>query len=115
MAKKTQTFTDICDLLEKNQPSFINGVTPRDSDKVLFVQWLQLKVGLELNKHQIEKIYSAASFESVRRTRAKLQSQGKYHGSPEVMRKRRIKGYEIQQVEPSESPEGLQRRIEENA
>lgn len=55
MAKETQTYKDICDLLEKNEPSGINGVTPRDSDKVLFVQWLQLKIGLELTAEQVKK------------------------------------------------------------
>lgn len=114
MARQTQTYKDICELLENNEVSGLNGVTPRDSDKVLIVQWLQLKVGLELTAEQVKKLYAASSFESITRARRKLQNSGQYLGSPEVMRRRRIKGYELEQTAPTESSAGIQRRIEEN-
>ena len=112
--KKTKTQVGVEKLLDENLPSRMTGISPRDSDKELLIQFMQRILGMNLNATQI-KLIRTVNFESIRRTRQKFQEQGKYWGSPEVMKKRRIKSYELQQVAPKESPAGLQRRIEENA
>lgn len=111
--KKTQTFKAVENLLAENTPSRMTGIGPRDSDKELLIQYMQRILGMNLNAQQIDLIRTV-NFESIRRCRQKLQEQGKYWGSPEVMKKRRIKSYELQQVAPTESAAGIQRRIEEN-
>jgi hypothetical protein len=113
MMKKTETQKGVERLLAENVPSRMTGVTPRDSDKELLIQYMQRILGMNLNAAQIELIRTV-NFESIRRSRQRLQENGKYWGSPEVMQRRRIKSYEIQQVAPKESPAGLQRRIQEN-
>ena len=113
MAKTTKVYEQVVELLEENRLSTVSNTTPRDSDKELIVQFLQIHMDAKLNAQQIAIIRSI-NFESIRRTRAKLQEQGKFWGSPEVMRQRRIKGAEVQQTTPSETAAGVQRRIQEN-
>lgn len=113
MARKSKVFDNVIELLEANRRSTVSNTTPRDSDGELIVQFLQIHMGAELTPAQCA-IIRGINFESIRRTRAKLQEKGLYWGSPEIMRQRRIKGAEIQQTAPGETPQGLQRRIEEN-
>lgn len=114
MARKSKVHDPVCELLEANRRSKISNTTPRDSDGELIVQFLQLHMGAELTAAQCAIIRSV-NFESIRRTRAKLQEQGKYWGSPEVMRARRIKGYEVQQTAPGASAQEIGARIEDNS
>lgn len=114
MARKSKIYDPVCELLEANRRSIVSKTTPRDSDGELIVQFLQLHMGADLNAAQCAIIRSI-NFESIRRTRAKLQEQGKFWGSPEVMRQRRIKGYEVQQTAPGETAAGLGARIEDNS
>lgn len=112
--KTTKTFKQVTTILESNDASRMTGVTPRDSDKELVIQILQRCRGMNMTVEQVG-IMRSINFESIRRCRQKLQSQGKYLGSPEIMKKRRVKGYELEQVTPVESAQGIQRRVEENA
>lgn len=112
--KTTKTFKQVTAILESNDASRMTGVTPRDSDKELVIQILQRCRGMNMTVEQVG-IMRSINFESIRRCRQKLQSQGKYLGSPEIMKKRRVKGYELEQVTPVESAQGIQRRVEENA
>lgn len=109
--KKTADHID--DLLAENTKSQMTGVSPRDSDTELYIQLLQRILRVNLTADQMRLIRSV-NYESISRCRRKLQEQGKYHGSPEVMRRRRIKGYELQQTAPGETAAGVQRRIEQN-
>lgn len=113
MAKKTKVYNQVVELLEENRISKMTGVSPRDSDKELLIQFMQIHLGMGLTAEQMDKLRTV-NFESIRRTRAKLQEQGKFLGSPEVMKKRRIKGFEVEQTAPKETPAGLQRRIQNN-
>ena len=112
--KKTKTSEAVEKLLKENIPSRMTGVPPRDSDKELIIQYLQVHLGMNLNAQQLE-LLRTVNFESIRRERAKFQEKGMYLGSPEVMAKRKRKAMEVEQVAPSESAHGLQRRIESNA
>jgi hypothetical protein len=113
MKKTTKTYDHVVELLSENRYSTVSHTTPRDSDQELYVQFLQIHLGANLNTQQIALIRNC-NFGSITRTRRKLQEGGQFWGSPEVMAKRRIKANEVQQVAPSESASGLQRRIEEN-
>lgn len=85
----------------------------RNSDSNLIIAILHVN-GIFLS-HQDREIIRGISFESITRERRKLQEEGKYLPTdPEVARKRRIKGYEIQQTAPGETPHGLQERIANN-
>lgn len=112
--KKTKTFLGVERLLDENTPSSMTGVPPRDSDTELYIQYLQRILGCNLTANQL-RIMRSVNYDSIGRARRKMQEAGQYLPSPEVAKKRRLKGYEIQQVAPSESAAGLQRRIEENA
>ena len=109
--RKTKTYNRVVKVLGDNIPSQMTGVAPRDSDTELIIQILQRCLGADLTVEQMEKI-RMVNFESVTRCRRKLQEAGEYMPSPEVAKKRRLKSYEIQQVAPSESAAGIQRRIE---
>ena len=112
--KKTKTYKEVVRILETNDKSSMTGVAPRDSDKELIIQILQRIHGLGLNAEQLG-IMRSVNFESITRCRRKLQENGEYLPSPEVAKRRRLKSYEVEQVAPTESAAGLQRRIEENA
>ena len=114
MAKKTKTFIQTENLLAENTPSSMTGVHPRDSDTELYIQFLQRVLGANLNVEQLSLIRSI-NYESISRARRKMQEDGQYLPSPEVARRRRLKGYEIQQVAIDETASGIQRRIEQNA
>lgn len=114
MPKQTKTHAAVVKLLSENAKSQMTGVGPRDSDKELLIQYMQRVMGMDLHAGQLTLIRSM-NFESIRRTRQKLQEDGRYlPDDPEVARRRRIKGYEVQQTAPSETSAGLQRRIEHN-
>ena len=112
--KKTLNYKRTVSLLEANRKSQMTGVGPRDSDKELLIQFMQIHLGMNLNAQQLELIRSV-NFESITRCRRKLQENGEYlPDDPEVAKKRRLKGYELEQTAPGESAAGVQRRIEEN-
>lgn len=111
--KKTFTQVNVETLLEENVASQMSGVPPRDSDTELYIQFLQRIMGCNLTGAQMD-VMRSVNYDSIGRSRRKLQEKGLYHGSPEVMRRRRIKGYELQQTAPGETAAGVQRRIEQN-
>lgn len=83
----------------------------RNSDAVLILGMLQVN-GAELNDRQ-KRLVLSLQYEAITRQRRKLQEAGKYLPTdPEVAKKRRIKGYEIQQVASSATAESLHNRIE---
>lgn len=112
--KKTRTYINVVQILGDNLPSKMTGVAPRDSDTELYIQYLQRIMGAGLNATQLQIIRSI-NYESISRARRKLQENGEFLPSPEVAKRRRLKSYEVEQVAPTESAAGLQRRIEENA
>lgn len=97
-------------VLSVNRKSPTNPVSPRDSDHELLIQFLQFHMEMKLTQAQID-IMRSVSFESITRCRRKLQESGEFLPSLEVAKKRRLKGYEIEQVAPKEGAAGLQRRI----
>lgn len=84
-----------------------NNPRTRDSDKELFIQVMQRR-GMELTYRQID-IMRDLNFESIRRTRQKLQEQGKYRASDRVAKQRRIKSYVMQQNAPIAKPERIEK------
>ena len=112
---KTKTYKQTVSLLEANRKSQMTGIGPRDSDKELLIQFMQIHLGMNLSAGQLQ-LLRTVNFESITRCRRKLQEGGEYlPDDPAVAKKRRLKSYEVQQTAPSESPAGLQRRIEQNA
>jgi hypothetical protein len=83
----------------------------RNSDTELIIGVLHLK-GLQLTEPQRE-ILRSVNLESIRRMRQKLQEAGKYLPSPEVARKRRLKGYTVQQNITRTDPGQTQQLITE--
>ena len=114
MSKSTENYDLMIDILTHNRASQHTGVPPTDSDKELIIQLLQFS-GACLTKEQMMKIREF-NFESLTRARRKLQREGKFLPISEaVRRKRRLLAMEIQQVAPTESAAGIQRRIEQPA
>ena len=89
-----------------------NHPETRDSDR-----YLTLKVweayGLYLSESQKDKFLHCPSTESIRRTRQKLQEQGKYRASERVSTHRRIKSYVVQQNAPKATPSYLGDLVEQ--
>ena len=113
MVQKTKNYKFTVELLEANRRSQMTGVGPRDSDKELIIQFMQIHLGMQLNAEQL-KLLRTVNFESITRCRRKLQENGEYlPDDPEVAKKRMLKGYELEQTAPGESAAGVQRRIEE--
>jgi hypothetical protein len=85
----------------------------RNSDSVLIIGMLQIN-GAQLTKEQ-KRIILGMTFEGITRERRKLQEAGQYLPTdPAVAKKRRIKGYEVQQVAPTSDAQGLHDRIANN-
>lgn len=112
MAKKAYGYDRLVYVLEHNWPSRRTGITPRDSDKELIIQILQFE-GAALTEAQMD-LMRKFNFESLTRARRKLQEAGEYMPSPEIAKKRRLKGYELEQVAPKETAQGVHRRIQDN-
>lgn len=111
--KKTKTFVGVEEILTKNIKAQ-SGVGPRDSDNELILQYLHFHTDMNVTP-EIAEVIRSISFESITRARRKLQEKGEFMpDSPAVWKRRRLKGWELQQVAPKESAAGLQRRIEEN-
>ena len=111
--KKTKTFIAVDKILADNVHAQ-NGIGPRDSDNELILQYLHFHTDMTVTP-EIAAVIRSISFESITRCRRKLQEKGQYlPDSPEVAKRRRLKGYELQQVAPKETAAGVQRRIEEN-
>ena len=84
----------------------------RNSDKALLAYILQSK-GVSLTKSQIDVILSV-NFESIRRTRQKLNEQGKFLPTdPKVLKQRQRKAQETQQRITTTKPENISTLIEE--
>lgn len=114
MARKvTKTYAETLTVLRANRISPMSGVSPRDSDTELIIQILQFCHDAKLNARQLG-ILRSVNFESVTRARRKLQEGGEYLPSPEVAKRRRMKGWELMQTAPGETASGIQRRIEDN-
>jgi hypothetical protein len=113
MAKQTRTSGEVEEVLHENRISPMSGVSPRDSDKELIIQILQIHRNAEFTAEQLSIIRNL-NFESITRARRKFQENGLYPPSPEVAKKRRIKSYEVEQTAPKETAAGLQNRIERN-
>lgn len=94
MSKKSKNYKEVVEILKENRISPMSGVSPRDSDTELLIQFLQIHLHADLNARQLELIRSV-NFESITRCRRKLQEGGEYLPSPEVARKRRLKGYDV--------------------
>jgi hypothetical protein len=112
MARKTYGYDRLIYVLSHNWPSRRTGITPRDSDKEMIIQILQFE-GAELTEAQMD-LMRKFNFESLTRARRKLQEAGEYMPSPEIAKKRRLKGCEVQQTAPKETPMGIHRRIQDN-
>ena len=78
----------------------------RNSDKELFVCFMQ-KYGLELSPKQIAKFKQMPSLETVRRTRQKIQEQGKFEASEAVNEDRYKKFQSVRNNIKSVEPEKL--------
>lgn len=99
MAKKSKTYDNVVSVLDANRISPMSGVSPRDSDTELIIQMMQLVHGAGLDERQL-MILRSMNFESITRCRRKLQEEGKFLPSPEVARRRRLKGYIVEQQAP---------------
>ena len=60
----------------------------RDSDKKLLLAVWYYETGLRLTLGQKVAFYKGSPAESITRKRRKLQSEGKYHSSKEIRKKR---------------------------
>lgn len=67
-----------------------DNLLARDSDHELIIQVL-IRKGFAPTKRQLE-ILRELSFESIRRTRQKLQQAGEFLPSPRVAKQRKLKG-----------------------
>lgn len=85
----------------------------RNSDSILIIGMLQMN-GANLSLAQ-KRIIHGMNFEAITRERRKLQEAGKYLPTdPAVLRKRRIKAAEVQQVAPTTDAQDLHDRIARN-
>ena len=83
----------------------------RNSDSDLIIGILHAH-GVFLSQHDRD-IIRGINFESITRMRRKLQNAGEYIPTdPEVARRRKIKGFEIQQTAPGLDAAQLQKRIQ---
>lgn len=78
-----------------------SSVEARNSDNELIIQMLQAN-GAELTPRQ-EEVVRGLVFESITRVRRKLQHDGKYLPSDAVVKFRRFKSAQVQQIAPSAS------------
>lgn len=83
-----------------------NNPKARDSDSELNIHVMQ-RLGCNLTNSQIDKLRDI-NFESIRRTRQKLQEQGKYLPSDRVGKQRRLKSMIVQQNAPTAKPERIE-------
>lgn len=81
----------------------------RDSDQELIIQVL-LKRGIEFTFRQLQ-IVRELNFESVRRTRQRLQATGKFLPSPEVAEQRKKKAKAVRQNIVNATPEETEKMI----
>lgn len=113
MARKAFGYDTLISVLTDNNRSKMTGVPPRDSDKEMIIQILQFS-GCGLTADQMTNI-RRFNFESLTRARRKLQEAGQFYPSPEVAKRRKLKGWELQQVAPNETASGIHRRVQTNA
>lgn len=83
-----------------------NNPQARASDRVLIIEVLQ-HLGADLSEYQISKIKSV-NFESVRRTRQKIQERGEYLPDESVQKARYHKSLIMQQNAPTAKPERVE-------
>ena len=96
-------------VLRENIPVKFEGrdVHPRNSDKALLIR-VWAKQGLVLDYHQTQKLFNAASSETIRRIRQKIQEKGMYQADDRVKQERRFKSYRVQQVAPKATPKYIE-------
>lgn len=83
----------------------------RNSDRHLIIKVWE-RQGLYLLPDQKEKFYHVvASAESIRRTRQKLQEEGKYPADQVISGHRRFKGAQVQQNMPTTDAEDVENLI----
>ncbi len=93
-------------ILSDNRISTIMNVSPRDSDKALIVQFLQMS-GCNLTAEQIGVI-RGVSFETITRVRRKLQEGGEYLGDKAIAAERKRKAEEVRVMAVKASPAELE-------
>lgn len=81
----------------------------RDSDNKLIVAFFQLR-GANFTRKQMDLLESV-SFESIRRSRQKIQEEGRYPATERVKKARKFKAMRVQQIAPKASPNYLQQTI----
>lgn len=85
----------------------------RDSDHDLILAMLFVN-GVMLDQKQ-KDVIRKLNFEGITRQRRKFQENGQYLPTdPEVAKRRRIKGYSVEQVAPSFTPTQLGDKIQNN-
>lgn len=85
----------------------------RDSDKELMIRILDYK-DAKLSDRQRE-IIRGLNFESIRRTRQKIQEAGRFLPSKRISRGRKLKGMIVQQNIPKTKPENVQNLLEQRS
>lgn len=87
-----------------------NSQACRNSDRELFIEVMR-KMGFNLTDAQEDK-FRGINFESIRRTRQKIQEQGLYPADPEIAKSRRIKSMEMEQNMPTAKPERVEQLVQ---
>lgn len=83
----------------------------RNSDQYLIIALLQSS-GANFTSEQLELLQSI-SFETIRRTRQKIQAEGRYKADRDVEQYRATKAMRIQQNEPTASVEWLGKLLDD--
>lgn len=86
----------------------------RNSDRYLIALFLR-DSDLGLTKEQIIKLIDFTSFETIRRTRQKIQQGGKYPADGEVKKERNKREQEMQQNMPTAKPERIEQILEDGS
>lgn len=86
----------------------------RNDDRFLLVQLMQ-EYGMNLSYQQIEKFRDMPSMESIRRTRQKIQQEGKYPADQKVRKGRYAKSLITQQRMPTTKADKVQPLLEQRA
>lgn len=82
----------------------------RNSDLELWIIFAQ-KSGMNLSQYQIDKLRLMPSFETIRRTRQKIQEQGDLRADPEVEERRYEKFKQVRGEIGSSQPESVEEQL----
>lgn len=83
----------------------------RNSDTELLLIYMQ-KSGMDLSPKQIDVFRNMPSFETIRRTRQKIQQVGRYKAAPEVEAARKYKSVMTRRTIPFMQPDDVQRTLD---